>query len=138
MTTDHEASCQCGQLSLVAHGEPDFVIACNCLACQQRTGAAFGVGAYYRREQIAPAGAAKTYRRTAESGRGLTNHFCPTCGTTLYWSLEMRPDHLGVGLGCFADPSFTGPVRAIWAENKHHWVIFPDDVPVFEKAVPET
>ncbi len=138
MTTDHIATCQCGQLSLTGSGEPDFVIACNCLACQKRTGAVFGAGAYYRRDQVSISGEAKTYQRTAETSRNLVNHFCADCGTTVYWSLEMRPDHLGVAIGCFSDPSFAGPVRAIWTENKHHWVEFPKDIPVFEKGTPET
>jgi hypothetical protein len=138
VTTDHKASCLCGQLSLTGEGEPDFVIACNCLACQKRTGAVFGTGAYYRRNRISISGEHKTYQRTAETGRKLVNHFCPACGTTLYWSLEMRPDHLGIGIGSFADPSFAAPMRAIWTENKHHWVRFPEDMPMFEKAVPES
>jgi hypothetical protein len=134
---DHRATCLCGQLAITAGGEPDMVIACNCLKCQQRGGAPFGVGAYYNRDRIVSVdGTSKEYGRTADSGRGLTNHFCPECGTTVYWSLEMRPDHLGIAAGCFADPQFTAPVRTIWTENKHHWVKFPDDLPAFEKAVP--
>jgi hypothetical protein len=137
--TEHRATCLCGQLSVTASGDPDFVIACNCLKCQQRGGAPFGVGAYYARANVtAIDGQSNEFSRTAESGRGLTNHFCPQCGTTVYWSLEMRPDHLGIAVGCFADPSFPEPVRAIWTENKHHWVRFPDGLPAFEKAVPGT
>lgn len=133
---ERHASCQCGQLKVIVPEEPDFVIACNCLACQKRTGAVFGTGAYYPRHGVTVTGQSNTYDRTADSGRGLTNHFCPRCGTTVYWSLEMRPDHFGVAIGCFADPAFAGPVRAIWTEKKHHWVAFPDDIPLFEQGSP--
>ena len=36
----HDARCECGALTLTLRAEPDFVIACNCKACQRRTGAA--------------------------------------------------------------------------------------------------
>jgi len=137
--SEHRAACLCGQLAITAAGQPDMAIACNCFKCQQRTGAPFGVGAYYRRDRIVSVdGTSKEYSRTADSGRGLTNHFCPDCGTTVYWSLEMRPDHFGISAGCFTDPGLANPARTIWTENKHHWVQFPDDLPAFEKAVPET
>jgi hypothetical protein len=136
MTTEHRASCQCGQLAVTVPGEPDIVTACNCLACQKRTGAVFGTGAYYPRAKVAISGRSKTFGRTADSGRYLTNHFCPQCGTTVYWSLEMRPDHYGIAVGCFSDPQFAGPKRAIYLECKHHWVAFPDDMPRFEQAAP--
>ncbi len=38
-----EAACHCGQLRLEVTGEPQTVSICNCLACQRRTGSAFGV-----------------------------------------------------------------------------------------------
>jgi hypothetical protein len=136
---EHRAACLCGQLAITVNGQPDMTIACNCFKCQQRTGAPFGVGAYYRRDAVvAIDGNSKEFGRVAESGRGLTNHFCPDCGTTVYWNLEMRPDHLGISAGCFADPELAVPARTIWTENKHHWVTFPDDLPAFEKAVPES
>ncbi len=137
--TERRATCQCGQLAITAAGDPDFVIACNCLKCQQRGGAPFGLAGYFPKDRItAYEGEVKTFSRPADSGRRITNHFCPECGTTVYWSLEMRPDHLGIAAGCFADPSFPAPVRTIWTENKHHWVQFPEGLPAFEKAVPET
>lgn len=132
---EHRAACQCGALTVEASAEPDFVVLCNCKACQMRTGAPFGVGAYFQRDALRVAGENRTWGRVAESGRRLENHFCPTCGTNLFWSLEMRPDHLGVALGCFEGP-LPAPSRAIWAEEAHDWVVLPDGMPVFPKAVP--
>ena len=133
--TDHVASCACGQLRVTATGEPDVVVACNCMACQKRTGSPFGVGAYYRRDRV-PAidGRSNGFERTAPSGRKLNTYFCPECGTSVYWTLEMRPDHYGIAVGCFSDPEFIRPARVVWAENRHHWVDFPDDMPVFDQA----
>ncbi len=41
----------------------------------------------------------------------------------------MRPDHVGIAVGCFADPKFVAPARVGFAEKQHHWVTFPDDMP---------
>ena len=134
---EHRARCQCGGLRVHASADPDVVVACNCQACQHRTGAAFGVGAYFRKDVVTISGSASIWARTAETGRALQHHFCPTCGTTVYWTLEMRPDHIGVGTGAFEGPPPT-PDRAIWTDEKHDWMIFPSDMPDFPKATPGT
>ena len=41
------ATCQCGEATATALKAPDFVIACNCIACQRRTGGPIGVGGYF-------------------------------------------------------------------------------------------
>lgn len=133
----HTAECSCGALTLTGAAEPDFVIACNCRACQRRTGSVFGVGAYFRKDAVAITGASTAFARTAESGRGLINHFCPVCGSTVYWTLEMRPDHIGVAAGCVATP-LPEPQRAIWTSEKHGWVGFPEHWPTYPFAVPGT
>jgi len=131
---NHRATCQCGSLNIETVADPDFVILCNCKACQRRTGAPFGVGAFFKKTDLAVAGTSNTWARNAESGRKLENHFCPTCGTNVYWTLEMRPEHVGVALGTFDGP-LPEPARAIWAEEKHAWVTFPDHWQVHDKAV---
>ena len=133
----HSATCQCGAFKADFEGDPDFVIACNCRACQKRTGSPFGTGAYFRKVQMTVAGESNSWRRTADTGRALENFFCPTCGTNLYWTLEMRPDHIGVAYGAF-DTKLPDPVRAIWMEEAHDWVGFPEDWPKYPKGTPET
>jgi hypothetical protein len=119
-----------------AAGDPDFVIVCNCKACQMRTGSPFGTGAYFKKADLTVSGEAKGWRRSADSGRAIENFFCPSCGTNVYWTLEMRPDHIGVGFGLF-ETALPEPARAIWTEEKHGWVIFPEHWPQFEKGTPE-
>ena len=134
--TTHHATCQCGALNVSLEGDPDFVIACNCKACQKRTGAPFGTAGYFLKTRMSVEGDTKSWPRTADSGRALENFFCPTCGTNVYWTLEMRPDHVGVAFGCF-ETKLPDPIRAIWTEEKHDWVGFPDDWPTFPKGTPE-
>ena len=108
MTTRH-AACSCGQLHLTIEGEPSRISMCHCLECQRRTGAVISNQARFRRDQVTFAGQATTWMRTAESGNALTFHFCPTCGSTVYWEGEGFPGYVAVAIGNFADPNFPAP-----------------------------
>jgi hypothetical protein len=47
--------------------------------------------------------------RSCDSG-GATYHFCPECGSTVYWDISAAPDVLGVAVGAFTDPEFPPPM----------------------------
>ena len=100
------AACSCGQLHLTIKGEPSRISMCHCLECQRRTGAVISNQARFRREQVTIAGNATAWTRTAESGNVLTFHFCPTCGSTVYWENEGFPGYVTVAIGNFAEPEF--------------------------------
>jgi hypothetical protein len=85
--------------------------------------------ARFRREQVTFAGKATEWIRTAESGNALTFHFCPTCGSTVYWEGEGFPGYVAVAIGNFADPNFPAPTIGVWEESRHHWVSLPPDTP---------
>ena len=121
MSTRH-AVCNCGQLHLTIEGEPSRISMCHCLECQRRTGAVISNQARFPREQVTIAGKATAWMRTAESGNALTFHFCPTCGSTVYWEGEGFPGYVAVAIGSFADPNFPAPTIGVWEESRHPWV----------------
>jgi hypothetical protein len=82
------AHCSCGSLRAEATGEPARLGVCHCTECQRRTGSAFGVGAYFRKEQVRAEGPSKVYVRSSDSGRKIEQHFCPECGSTVFWYNE--------------------------------------------------
>lgn len=133
----HRAECLCGALKVGSSGDPEFVIACNCTACQRRTGSAFGVGAYFHEADVSVEGVSNSWRRTVDSGRSITNHFCPSCGSSVYWLLDMRPGLIAVAGGCLTTP-LPEPSRAVWVSNKHDWVAFPERCTLFEEGSPTT
>jgi hypothetical protein len=83
--------------------------------CQRRTGAAFGVGVFFEKAQVRAEGASKVYTRDGQEGRKLRFHFCPECGTTVYWDLDLRPDHIVVAFGTFAD-AYPGRFKIWWVQ----------------------
>jgi hypothetical protein len=116
------ASCSCGKLTLVVTGDPKFVLMCHCRECQRRTGSIFGVGAYYLRAQVQPAGTFNIYVRDAQEGRKARSRFCPTCGSTVFWEIDRQPDYIGVAVGAMADPQFRPPMFSVWEDSQHPWI----------------
>jgi hypothetical protein len=49
-------------------------------------------------------------------------HFCPLCGSTVFWGPERKPDAVGVAVGSFADPAFPSPSQSVYDERRHAWV----------------
>src|SRR4051794_27334108 len=130
-----KAECHCGRLTISVTGSPRLVGACHCQACQRRTGSALGMAAFFENRQVvAREGEPSTYRRKAESGAELTFHFCANCGSNLYWTRSSMPDVTTVAVGGFADPTFPGPSRVVWAEHRHDWMDELTDLPRFPKA----
>ena len=121
-----KARCCCGALQVDVVGEPAFVAACHCVECQRRTGSVFGVGAYFLKPQLHITNIGKTYVRDGLDGRKARIQFCPNCGTSVFWEIELLPDHYGVAVGTFTDSEFQAPTMSVWEEKRHPWVVFPN------------
>lgn len=70
-----DARCSCGNVALSLPGPTNRVAACHCIACQRRTGAPFGVGAFYPDDVVTVSGEPKEYVRAAESGGRVRFYF---------------------------------------------------------------
>jgi hypothetical protein len=118
------ASCSCGQLQVEVEGDPVRVSMCHCLACQRRTGSAFGMQARWPAAQVRIEGRSTEYVRISDDGEARTFHFCPECGATVWFQSD--PERIAVPIGAFADPSFPPPNVSVWEERRHPWVTAPD------------
>lgn len=121
------ASCSCGELSIVAEGQPVKISACHCRACQRRTGSAFGVAVFFSEEQVAISGVSSSYVRSGDSGKSIEFGFCPTCGSTVFWKPEFRKGLVAVALGCFSDPATLVPTQGVYEETRLGWMSFDFD-----------
>ena len=126
--SERTASCLCGNLKIVARGEPFEVYLCGCRDCQRRSGSSFTYAALYAESAVTIAGERRTYLRKGDSGRFIETHFCPTCGVTVFFHAEGLPGVVGIAAGCFADPDFTKPSRIYWASRHHHWLDLPASI----------
>lgn len=129
-STEREAACHCGQLRLKLAGDPQLVSSCHCQACQRRTGAVFGSTSFFAKSQlISTTGEYRSFRRQGDSGNWLAFHFCPSCGSNVFWESENQPELISVAVGAFAEPEFPAPSRTVWTETKHEWLPFPATIP---------
>ncbi len=123
---DHHASCSCGQLTLVARGDPIRVSMCHCLACQRRTGSTYGAQARFATKDVEVRGRSTVWVRTGDEGTQMHFHFCPECGATVYYSKPEDDGFRAVPVGAFADPTFPPPVHSVYEERRHPWVSMPE------------
>jgi hypothetical protein len=72
-------------LRAITSGEPESVYVCHCKACQRRTGAIIHNGSRWLKSQVRIEGEHKIYGRIADSGFEIRFHFCPNCGTSVFW-----------------------------------------------------
>ncbi|HKH29655.1 MAG TPA: GFA family protein [Gaiellaceae bacterium] len=125
-----EAACHCGQLRLQVQGDPLAVSICNCLACQRRTGSAFGMQAGFKAEQVEVSGRFNDYSRISDEAdrKEAVFHFCPDCGSQVFYTEPDDPDLIVVSIGSFADPTFPPPTVSGYDSRRHPWVGLPATV----------
>lgn len=129
-----KAACHCGQLTADLPEKPLITIACHCLACQRRTGAPFGVLAYYQASQVSVQGETKSYKRVSDAENAVETFFCPDCGSTVYLKLGKQPDLVGIAVGAIADPALPAPIWSMWEQSRHDWIAMPENIRHFERG----
>ena len=121
------ATCQCGQLQVACWGEPVRISVCHCLACQKRSGGPFAAQVRFPEHQVRIAGKSHEWTRTADSGHPVEHHFCPDCGSTVWYRSRPHSDAIAVPIGAFADPAFPAPWFSVYESRRHRWVSIVGD-----------
>lgn len=134
-----EGGCTCGAVRYRVHNDPIRASVCHCKFCQHRTGSAFGIGVYFKQEDVEMLrGTLRVYtHRSDESQRWLAMEFCQNCGTTVTWTMELRPGARAIAGGTFDNPDWFKVDWHSWTRSAHRWVILPPEVAKYERsAVP--
>ena len=136
--TVHEGGCQCGAVRYRTLAAPVRVLACHCTSCKLRTGAAYGVGAYFDEAAIEfNDGEMQTYEFHSDtSGRWLRNHFCVRCGSCVSWTTQMRPGVRAIAGGTFDDPQWFDVDAHIWTRSARTDMRYPEGMPTYQSALP--
>jgi hypothetical protein len=72
------------------------------------------------------------YVRIGDEGSTARFHFCPECGSTVFYLLDAIPGVVAVPVGVFANPDFPQPRVSVYEVRKHRWVRLPDDIEHFD------
>ncbi len=122
------ARCQCGQLSVECHGDPVRVSVCHCHDCQRRSGSAFAAQIRFPIETVRVSGDYLSWTRTADSGNKAHFHFCPTCGSTMFYEIDMMPGTRAIPMGAFAGTDLPRPWVSVFENRKLPWVELIGDI----------
>ena len=121
--TTRNASCRCGQLKATVTGDPVRVSVCHCLNCKKRSGSAFAAQARWPSAQVSIEGQSRTFDMVSDSGNSATFHFCPECGSDVYYVNNGKfDDQVAIPLGVFGDPFSLQPRFSVWEKRKHDWL----------------
>lgn len=134
---EHSGGCQCGAVRFTSAGAPVRAMACHCTTCKQRTGAPYGVGVYFQDTAVKFEGAERaTFRFFSDtSGRWIQNEFCARCGSTVSWTLEMRPGLRAIAGGSYDNPDWYQIQAHIWARSARADMCYPQGMKVCEEVL---
>ena len=121
------ANCACGQASITVNAGPTMHGVCHCTNCKRRTGSAFGISAYFDRTAVVEQrGETKVYAfHHTMQNHDQERHFCPQCGTTLFWFVSTAPESIGIAGGCFAQDALPEPTYSVTDHKREPWITLP-------------
>ncbi|MGF9567390.1 GFA family protein [Neorhizobium sp. JUb45] len=102
--------CRCGNVRLVATGNPYRVGICHCFDCRKTHGALFHASAIFPEAAVTVQGETRDYR-----GR----HFCPHCGSQVFGRSE---DEVEVNLGALDEIDRFEPTYELWTVRRESWL----------------
>ena len=128
--SDVTGRCLCGYVTWRYDGDVGPASYCHCEDCRRSTGSAFNVGVRLDRADFRIAtGTPKSFTKRGDSGRELTRHFCPECGSPIFTSAPKHPDQVYVKAGTFDDPGLVRPAQQSWVASAVWWRRIPPDLP---------
>jgi hypothetical protein len=120
--------CQCGAVRYAIAGPPVRLYVCHCRECQRQSGSAFGMSLIVPRAAFAVTqGTARSWPRTADSGRAMACFFCPACGARL-WHARDGVDTISVKAGTLDKPVDFASAVHIWTSRRLPGVVVPAEV----------
>ena len=128
MLTGH---CHCGSIRFEIRGEPFYSALCHCSDCRRSAGAPLvGWAAYPESSLKVVQGTARIYH-SSENGR---RHFCPDCGTGLfYFNAVNLPGIADIQTATLDDPSAIAPKIHVQTAERIPWMERAHELPVFER-----
>ncbi len=129
--------CQCGAIRFSTSDTPVRTIACHCTTCKLRSGSPYGVGVYFNDKDVEiTQGDIHTFEfRSDTTGRWIKNEFCPSCGSCISWTLEMRPGLRAVAGGSFDNPNWYEIEAHIWTRSARSDMRYPDGMLIHEESL---
>ena len=133
---DITGGCHCGAIRYEAEGEALTHALCHCTDCRRHAGAPMVGWTMYRLDAVkVTKGAPKIY----ESSKHGRRHFCPQCGTGLFYTnTEMLPGIIDIQSATYDDPNAVPAMVHIQTAERLQWMERAHELPSFERYPPQT
>ncbi len=128
--------CLCGAVRFESAAPPIVTRVCWCRLCQYLGAGSGTVNACFKTEGFTVRGVTNDYSNIADSGNVMHRAFCPTCGTPMFSSAEVRTHLIFVRAGTLDDPEFARPAMTVWTGQAPSWGCFAADLPKLERQPP--
>lgn len=84
----------------------------------------------FRPDQVRIEGRYREYSRISDEADRKEHilHFCPECGSQVFYTEPTEPDFVVVSVGSFADPFFPPPTESGYDSRRHPWIGLPESM----------
>jgi len=111
--------CYCAKIRFTINGQPRVSTNCHCENCRRATGAQAVAWTIVKRSDFQWE-AGKPHRYKTDTGAFRT--FCDSCGTSLTYETERRPDEIDITTASLDHPENFAPTKDVYPEEKLPWV----------------
>ena len=111
--------CYCGEVRFSAAPDVRVSANCHCANCRRAAGAQAVAWIIFKRSQFQFV-KGRPHRYQTETGAWRT--FCDSCGTSLTYETDRRPDEIDITIGSLDHPEDFPPTKDVYAEERLPWV----------------
>jgi len=125
-----KGQCHCGAVRYEMSEQAIHQALCHCRDCRRHAGAPMVAWGLVAKDQITIAGETKEYASSEHRRR----HFCPSCGTSLFYTSEqIFPGQIDVQTATLDDPDALPPTAQIQVADRIGWMERAHELPKFER-----
>lgn len=125
-----QGGCHCGAVRYEMPDETVHRALCHCADCRRHSGAPMVAWALVPQDGLNVTGETKVYA-SSEHGR---RHFCPGCGTSLFYTNEaIFPGAIDVQTCTLDDPDAIAPMAQIQVADRIGWMERAHELPEFAR-----
>ena len=128
--------CHCGAIRYQVEGSAMNHALCHCVDCRRHSGAPMVGWTMYRQSEVkVTKGMPKIYKSSPDGRR----HFCPDCGTGLFYVNDvMLPGIIDIQSATYDDPNAVPAEAHIQVADRIGWMEHAHELPRFERFPPQT
>jgi hypothetical protein len=122
--------CHCGAVRYDMPAETHHRAICHCGDCRRHAGAPMVAWGLVDKDRLKIEGETREYA-SSDNGR---RHFCPNCGTSLFYTNDaVFPGKVDVQTATLDDPDSLPPETQVQVAERIEWMERLDQIPAFDR-----